>query len=52
MGLAGLQDQLQIPSYVLVGEGVVGCNTALWIAIHRPERVKSLFLASPGWMVE
>lgn len=46
------QDLLEIPQYSLFCEGVWGCQTGLYVAIHRPKLVKSLLLASPGWMIE
>ena len=42
-------DQLQIPQYSLVAEGVQGCVPAIWIAIERPRHVKGLQLISPCW---
>ncbi|GAA5832584.1 hypothetical protein JCM3766R1_004252 [Sporobolomyces carnicolor] len=47
-----LLDEMAFPDYHLLGEAVHGCNIASWIASKRPERVKSLTLASPGFRVE
>ncbi|BGP39277.1 hypothetical protein JCM10449v2_003215 [Rhodotorula kratochvilovae] len=45
------QDKLEFP-YFLFGEGVLGCRTASWLAIRRPEKVLGLVLASPAFPVE
>ncbi|KAM0748906.1 alpha/beta-hydrolase [Meredithblackwellia eburnea MCA 4105] len=50
--LTAALDQLDLPNYSLVGEDFHGCNCATWIAIKRPEKVKSLCLISPGWLKE
>ncbi|KAM0753579.1 alpha/beta-hydrolase [Meredithblackwellia eburnea MCA 4105] len=45
-------DQLDIPTYSVLGEGFFGANVVAWIAIKRPEKVRALILVSPGWPEE
>ncbi|GAA5823160.1 hypothetical protein JCM5353_005801 [Sporobolomyces roseus] len=45
-------DELNFDSYHLFGDQVHGSAIATWIAIKRPEKVKSLLLSSPGWRQE
>ncbi|GAA5918466.1 hypothetical protein JCM6882_005143 [Rhodosporidiobolus microsporus] len=47
-----LLDHLDVPPFVLYGEGVHGVNVASWTAIKRKEKVLGLLLASPGWRSE
>lgn len=49
---ASAQDELQLSSYSIYGEGPHGANIAAWIAAKRVEQVQGLVLASPGWPVE
>ncbi|GAA5896852.1 hypothetical protein JCM6882_005050 [Rhodosporidiobolus microsporus] len=44
-------DQLGFQYYVF-GEGVLGCRTASWLAIRRPEKVLGVMLASPAFPLE
>ncbi|GAA5844163.1 hypothetical protein JCM11251_002455 [Rhodosporidiobolus azoricus] len=44
-------DQLGFKYYIF-GEGVLGCRTASWLAIRRPDKVLGLMLASPAFPVE
>ncbi|GAA5933601.1 hypothetical protein JCM3775_003749 [Rhodotorula graminis] len=46
------QDELQLSTYSIYGEGPHGANIAAWIAAKRVEQVQGLVLASPGWPVE
>ncbi|GAA5866579.1 hypothetical protein JCM8547_005465 [Rhodosporidiobolus lusitaniae] len=39
-------------SYFVYGEGVLGCRTASWLAIRRPDKVRGLMLASPAYPIE
>ncbi|GAA5823674.1 hypothetical protein JCM11251_000720 [Rhodosporidiobolus azoricus] len=50
--IVALLDHLDIPSFVLYGEGVHGVNVATWTAIKRKEKVQGILLASPGWRSE
>jgi pimeloyl-ACP methyl ester carboxylesterase len=45
-----LADHLQIDTYVAAGASM-GCGTALWAAVHSPERISRLVLVIPptGW---
>jgi len=49
--MAGL-DKLGFPSYSVYGEGFHGCHIAAWIAIKRPDRVRGIICASPGFVIE
>lgn len=50
--LTAALDTLQLPSYSIYGEGVQGAPCAVHCALMRPEKVKGLILASPGWPTE
>lgn len=41
-------DKLELGTFSIVGEGVLGCCEAAWITIKRPEQVRALMLISPG----
>ncbi|GAA6012035.1 hypothetical protein JCM10207_005105 [Rhodosporidiobolus poonsookiae] len=47
-----LLDKLDVPPFAIYGEGVHGVNVALHVCLKRPEKVKGLLLASPGWRAE
>jgi len=46
------QDELELESYSIYGEGPHGANVAAWIAAKRVGQVESLVLASPGYPLE
>ncbi|GAA5920027.1 hypothetical protein JCM1841_000386 [Sporobolomyces salmonicolor] len=50
--VTALLDELDLSAYGVYGEAVHGAVFAAWIAIKRPQKVISLLLASPGWLVE
>lgn len=43
---------LDIHQFTLLGEGVMGCNSAIQLAFQRPKSVQGLLLASPSWIRE
>ncbi|ORY91587.1 Alpha/Beta hydrolase protein [Leucosporidium creatinivorum] len=45
-------DTLGVPSYTIFAEGIQGCPCAVHCYLMRPQNVRGLILASPGWMTE